>query len=124
MTNTRPVFILLPLLLLACTLTTQHAVMSPTSLPEQTTAASPTQTLTPTPLMCQVKTGMEAGALNLRTCGSIDCPIASVLHEGESLTQTRPQAVSGWIAVRTASGLTGWVNSNYLDCSAQNAGLK
>lgn len=99
-------FYLMPLLLLACTLTAQSAAMS---LPKQTSPA----TLTPAPRVCQVKTGIEAGALNLRTCGGTYCPIATVLHEGETLTQTEPPTVDGWLAVETASGLHGWVNSKY-----------
>lgn len=114
MTNTKLLFILLPLLAMACTLTAQSAVINATSLPEQTATARPT--LSPAPNVCQVKTGMDAGALNLRTCGGIHCPIASILHEGETLTQTEAQAVNDWLEVQTANGLTGWVNSNYLEC--------
>ena len=121
MTNTKPLFILLTLLAMACTLTAQSAAINATSLPEpskddlrQTTTASPT--LSPAPKICQVKTGVDAGALNLRACGGIHCPIASVLHEGETLTQTEAQAVNDWLEVQTANGLTGWVNSKYLDC--------
>jgi len=74
--------------------------------------------------MCQVKTGIETGALNLRACGGTDCPVLIVLHEGETLTQTEQESVNEWMDVITAGGLQGWVNSNYLDCPAQNAGLK
>jgi len=124
MTNTKPRirFILLPLLMLACSLTAQSAANDAMPLPEQTATASPTQT--PAPLMCQVKTGIDAGTLNLRTCGGIDCPIASVLHEGETVTQTDQEPVNEWIQVTTAGGLRGWLNSNYTDCPAKNAGLK
>lgn len=114
MTNTKLLFILLPLLAMACTLTAQNAVINATSLPEQTATARPT--LSPAPLVCRVKTGMDAGALNLRMCGGVHCPIASVLHEGETLTQTEAQAVNDWLEVITANSLTGWVNSNFLDC--------
>lgn len=114
MTNTKILFILLPLLVMACTLTAQSAVMSATSLTEQIQTASPTRT--PAPLMCHVKTGIEVGALNLRTCGDTDCPVLIVLHEGETLTQTKAQAVNSWLAVKTANGLTGWANSKYLNC--------
>jgi uncharacterized protein YgiM (DUF1202 family) len=116
MTNTKSLFMLLPLLAMACTLTAESAVMSATSLPEQTVIASPTQTLPPTPLICQVKTGIESGGLNLRVCGGTACPVLIVLHEGETLTQTEQKPVNDWIQVITADGLQGWVNSTYLDC--------
>ena len=116
MTNTRSVFILLPLLLLACTLTAQSAAVREMPLPEQTITASPTKTLTPAPLMCRVKTGIESGGLNLRTCGGTECPVLIVLHEGETLTQTEQEPVNDWIQAMAAGGLQGWVNSTYLDC--------
>ena len=104
-------FYFLPLLIMACTLTDQSAAMT-LPIAKQTNPASPT----PTPHLCQVKTGIEAGALNLRTCGGTYCPVVIVLHEGETLTQTEPQTVDEWIAVKTTSGLHGWANSKYLDC--------
>lgn len=116
MTNTKPrtCFILLPLLMLACSLTAQSAANETMPLPEQTATASPT--LSPAPKLCQVKTGIDAGMLNLRTCGGIDCPLASVLLEGETVTQTKQEPVNEWIQVTTAGGLRGWLNSNYTDC--------
>ncbi len=103
---------------MACTLTAQSdpastrggALVVTVKPTEQTQTAS----LTPAPLICQVKTGMESGALNLRTCGGTDCPVLVVLHEGETLTMT--QAVNGWLEVATSDGLQGWVNSEYTDC--------
>jgi len=129
-TNIRTFLYILPLLVMACTLTAQAtpqdgrgAVIAQTIKPtEQTATASPT--LSPAPNVCHVKTGIDAGALNLRTCGGIDCPVLIVLHEGETVTQTEQKPVNGWIEVMTANGWTGWVNSNYTDCPAENAGLK
>jgi len=103
-------FYFLPLLVMACTLTAQSAAVDALPIAKQTNPASPT----PAPQVCHVKTGIEAGALNLRTCGGTACPVVIVLHEGETLTQT--QTVNGWLAVETASGLHGWVNSKYLTC--------
>jgi len=126
MTNTKPrtFFYLLPLLMLACTLTTQETLMSATLLPERTATTHPTQTLTPAPLLCHVKTGIDAGALNMRACGGTDCPVLIVLHEGETLTQTEQEAVNGWMEIQTLSGLRGWLNSEFTDCPAVKAGLK
>jgi len=120
MTNTKILFFLLPLLLLACTLTAQGAVMSPMPLPEQTATAQPTQTLAPAPNICHVKTGINAGALNLRTCGGIDCPVLIVLHEGEILIQTEQEPVNEWIEVIMTGGVRGWLNSTYTDCEVTN----
>jgi len=124
MTNINPLFILLPLLAMACTLTAQvtpmpqdgrGAVIAQTVKP---TEQPQTASLSPAPRVCQVQTGIDAGALNLRTCGGTDCPVLVVLHEGETLTQTEAQAVNEWIQVITADGLQGWANSNYLECEA------
>jgi len=62
MTNIKTFFTLLLLLMLACSSTAPIAVMSqPIS-----TRAPPA---TPAPPMCQINTGVEAGTVNLRTCG-------------------------------------------------------
>ncbi len=119
-TNFRTFLYILPLLVMACSLTAQSAAVMASPMPEQTATAKPAQisapSLTPAPKMCQVKTGLDAGALNLRACGGTDCPVLTVLREGETLTQTKAQPVNDWLEVQTANGLTGWVNSNYLDC--------
>lgn len=109
MHKSKILFTLLPLLVMACSLTAQNAA-AVAQVGRQTNPA----TLTPAPLICQVKTGFEAGKVNLRSCGGTDCPVLIILHEGETLTQT--QAVNGWLAVKTASGLHGWINSKYADC--------
>jgi len=102
------------LLVMACSLTAQSAAVSALPLQEQTVSAS--LTLSPAPHVCQVKTGIDAGALNLRTCGGTDCPVAIVLHEGETLTQTEQEPVNEWMEVKTESGFVGWLNSKYTDC--------
>jgi uncharacterized protein YgiM (DUF1202 family) len=123
-TKTRTPFFLLPLLMLACTLSAigtpapqdgRGAIVATVKPTEQTATASPTRPA-PAPKMCQVKTGIEAGALNLRTCGGMTCPVVIVLREGDTLTPTEPQALNGWLAVKTTAGRRGWVNSNYVNC--------
>ena len=111
MTNIKMLFVLLPLLVMACALTAQSAAMT-LPIAKQTNPATPTLA----PNECNVKTGIETGTLNLRTCGGTYCPTVTILHEGETLTQTDPEAVDGWIPVGNSSGLQGWVNSKYLDC--------
>lgn len=124
MTGTKPrtFLYLLPLLVLACTLTAQVTPLSQDGrgvIVAQTvkpTKQTQTAILTPAPNICHVKTGINAGALNLRTCGGTDCPVLIVLHEGATLTQTEQEPVNEWMEVITAGGLQGWVNSNYTDC--------
>lgn len=111
MTNTKILFIFPFLLMFACASTAQTAVMS---LPTATRA--PPLALVPTPQVCHVKTGFEAGTLNLRTCGGTYCSTVIILHEGETLTRTLLHTVDGWIPVRNSGGLHGWVNSKYITC--------
>jgi len=106
MTNIKTFLTFLLLLMLACSSTAPIAVVSqPIS-----TRAPPA---TPAPQLCQINTGVEAGTVNLRTCGGTYCPIATILHEGDTLTQTAPETVDGWTPVRSSGGLQGWVNSKY-----------
>lgn len=74
----------------------------------------PTQTARPTatdpPSVCNVRTGIEGGTVNLRTCGGTSCGVLDVLTEGERLTVITSGA---WMNVTTESGLTGWLNSKY-----------
>lgn len=119
MHKSKILFTLLPLLVMACSLTAQSAA-AVAKVGRQTNPA----TITPAPPACQVKTGIDAGKVNLRTCGGTYCPVAIILHEGETLTQTQPQPVKGWIAAKTASGLHGWVNSKYIDCEVNHGNKK
>jgi uncharacterized protein YgiM (DUF1202 family) len=114
MTTTKMIFILLPMFMLACTLTAQSAAAT-LSTARQTIPTTPVATLNVLRI-CQVKTGIETGNLNLRTCGGTHCSVAAILHEGETLTRTQSRAVDGWIPVRNAGGLEGWANSKYLTC--------
>ena len=126
MTNIKSLFIFLPLLMLACTLTVQMTpppndtrgmvivqTFKPTEQPQ-------TASITPAPFICHVKTGIDAGSLNLRNCGDIECPVLIVLHEGETITQTKQEPINEWIEVITAGGLHGWLNSTYTDCEVTN----
>jgi len=106
MTNIKTFLTFLLLLMLACSSTAPIAVVSqPIS-----TRAPPA---TPAPQLCQINTGVEAGTVNLRTCGGTYCPIATILHEGDTLIQTAPETADGWTPVRSSGGLQGWVNSKY-----------
>lgn len=75
-------------------------------------AVGPTQTAQPTPTatLCEVTTGFENGAVNLRTCGATACEVIRILTEGESLKVIRAGA---WANVATSDGATGYINSNY-----------
>ena len=59
---------------------------------------------------CKVYTGVDAGTVNLRACGSIACEVLDTLTEGESLTIVKAGL---WIQVTRADGVTGWLNSKY-----------
>lgn len=73
-----------------------------------------TQTVKPTPsrapLLCTVTTGYQMGALNMRTGPGIRHAVIQTLLEGEPLTVIDRGA---WPKVRTAQGVTGWVNNRY-----------
>jgi uncharacterized protein YgiM (DUF1202 family) len=69
-----------------------------------------------TPHACRIRTGVEAGKVNMRTCGGTRCPSVTILHEGETLTRSLLHPVDGWIPVRNSKGLNGWVNSKYITC--------
>lgn len=129
MTNTKLFYFLLPLLLsaLACTLT---AKPTPTPLPQSQAAvivaqvAKPNQgnptspapaPRQPAPDVCKVSTGLPAGTLNLRACGAVSCPILATVNEGATLTIT--QTLDGWLDVKAAGGLNGWVNSKFTNCT-------
>ena len=64
---------------------------------------------TPAP-QCTVSTGIDAGALNLRTGPGTQYGVIRVLHEGEVLTVT---ARGAWLKVRDSQGARGYVNSRY-----------
>lgn len=123
MNQTKPLYFLLPLFLsvLACTLTAKTipqgntaAMVANTAKATQSNPATVTTTLMPMVQACRVTTGLPDGRLNLRACSGIDCPIVTTVNEGETLFQT--QAVDGWLAVKTAGGLIGWVNSQFTNC--------
>lgn len=110
---------LLPLLLLACTLTAPLAPATPTASATPVSATpSPTdarlfQAGTSEPATCIVATGPEDGKLNLRSGPATSFRVLRVLREGDTLTLLTPGT---WPRVRTADGLTGYVNSNFLEC--------
>ena len=107
---------------LACTLTSQRQqVVIDTAIPSPTTTQLPHsrvfQETIPASSVCRVKTGLAEGRLNVRSCGKLACPVLTVLYEGDTLTIT--QTINSWLEVTTASGLPGWVNSNYCSLSKQ-----
>ena len=69
--------------------------------------------------MCQVKTGIETGLLNLRDGPSMSYKPLEILHEGDPLTLLQDPANDGWIKVKSLS-FAGWVNSNYVTCKKEN----
>ncbi len=75
----------------------------------------PTQTVrTPTstarPATCEIKTGVDGGTVNLRTCAGTSCGVLDILTEGERLDIL---TAGSWVQVTNADGVTGWLNSKY-----------
>lgn len=60
--------------------------------------------------ICHVRTNVNSGVLNLRSCAGVSCSVISYLFEGEPLTVLEPGA---WIKVETVTNETGYVNSAY-----------
>ena len=74
----------------------------PTAIPDHVTgepgsdglpqSAIPTQTVA----ICKVKTGLDNGRLNLRSCPSVDCAAIAWLEEGQSLTILSTPSGRAW----------------------------
>lgn len=78
-----------------------------------------TASLTPAfETMCEVRTGLEMGLLNLRDGPSTSYSSLYVLHEGDQLTFLRNPSPDGWINIRHSS-FVGWVDSNYVKCEKE-----
>lgn len=121
MTRTKIFFLLLSLPLLACTLTAQ-VTPSPTK-EQKAIVIAPRQALQPATALtlapvCKVKTGFAEGRLNLRACSGLACPVLAVIVEGEILTPTQTEPISGWLEVKAGS-LRGWVNSKLTNCEVK-----
>lgn len=69
---------------------------------------------TPAVKVCQVKD--LSGALNLRVCGGMNCPVLLELGEGETVHMVQLEGGDGWMKIRTIGGALGWVNADYLSC--------
>jgi uncharacterized protein YgiM (DUF1202 family) len=80
----------------------------PTTCPEHMTA-TPTQAAS-----CKVKTGLQDGRLNLRSCAGVDCPAIAWLQEGAPLTILPTPPANGWLPVQVGD-LKGWVNSTFCE---------
>lgn len=60
--------------------------------------------------ICHVRTNVNSGVLNLRSCAGVSCSVIGYLFEGEPLSVLEPGA---WIKVETVTNETGYVNSAY-----------
>lgn len=67
-------------------------------------------TMTEAAQVCNIKTGVDNGAVNLRSCAGTSCGVLDILTEGESLDIL---SAGLWMRVTTSRGFTGWINSNY-----------
>lgn len=111
MKSLRP--LLLPLLLLACSLTTPPSL--PKDMPAQVSNITHLATATPDPnsnshtmlVTCTV----SAQSLHLRECAGLHCTVLAWLSTGDTLEVL--DADQDWIKVTTPTGQTGWVHSKY-----------
>jgi|GEM_PF-1232417 len=95
----------LPLLALACSLTTQTVQAPNKTRPEVSPAqVAPTQTETCT--ITALKT------LNLREAAGTSSAVIAILDHGEIVTILSDPDKGNWIQVRTMDN-EGWINSNY-----------
>ena len=103
--------VILPILLLGCTLANSAAPQLPrvTDRPVQAL-----QSATPAQLTCTV-TAFEA--LNLRDAPGTSAAVIGTLKHGDLLTILPYPAQGDWIRV-TAGGFDGWINQNY--CKRNN----
>lgn len=85
-----------------------HAKTKSHKMPTATN--TPSQTVTSTPEICNVQTGIEGGTVNLRSCEGTSCTVKEVLTEGERLTILTAGA---WLNVITEDNVTGYINSKY-----------
>jgi uncharacterized protein YgiM (DUF1202 family) len=76
----------------------------------ETAQPSRTATNTAAAVTCEVYTGIERGAVNLRSCAGTYCEVIRVLTEGERLAVLQAGL---WNNVTTEDGVTGYINSNY-----------
>ena len=104
----KKIFILFLLLALAVGTYAMNARAKGDRVPDPISTAQPSQTAKPD--TCEVYTGVDAGTVNLRACGSIACRVLDTLTEGESLTIVK---AGNWTQVTRADGVTGWLNSKY-----------
>jgi len=104
---------LLPLLLLACSLTTPPSL--PQDMPAQvsnithlaTATQDPTSISHTMPATCTVL----AQSLHLRECAGLHCTVLAWLSAGDTLEVLDTD--QDWLNVITPAGQTGWVHSKY-----------
>jgi uncharacterized protein YgiM (DUF1202 family) len=98
-------------LIVVCILSSCSPIATPTGTATPTATAKPSTILNisqPTP-SCADVTALEA--LNIRTGPGTQNKVIATLGHGDQVTVIQAGA---WWKIRTAQGLTGWANSNYL----------
>ena len=112
---------LVALLTLACSVST--AATTAGKSPSTATAIVPTVTAQPvnTPQNAHSAIVARSGGLNVRICAGTDCASLCVILDNSLVTLIgTPSTVNGskWQRVKTTAGITGWVNSKYLEIAA------
>ena len=105
-------YLFLPLLSLACSLTTAPAVsnMDAKSV-DKISLATPTMIPSAVPSTIPAVCTVSAQSLHLRDCEGLSCTVITWLSQGEQLDVQEKD--HDWIKVTTPAGQTGWVHSKY-----------
>lgn len=86
-----------------------------TATPTGTTTPAPTATPTATPQPGAPTAVIDTGALNVRSGPGVPYEIVAIVYQNNTVTLLGRNADSSWAKIRTAAGVEGWVNVNYID---------
>jgi len=105
--------LVLVIVLTSCSPFSAMATSEPTAAPSKPAQllTVPSSTATEkSAQLCQVRTGMPSGYLNLRTGAGVSFSVIRILAEGETLQVLKRGA---WLHVIDTRGEKGFVNANY-----------
>ncbi len=104
--------LLLPLFLLACSLTTPPLSRDvPAQMSDNPRLATATRDPAPAPHTLTATCTVSAQTLHLRGCAGLHCNVLAWLSKGDVLEVV--DADQDWLKVITPAGQTGWVHSKY-----------
>ncbi len=87
--------------------------------PEQVNLSEPAPSVepeeTPKPAGTEEKAVVVINELNIRDDANTSAPVLDKVTHGEIVTVVEEQAGTGWVKIKTSTGLTGWVDKRYLN---------